>query len=305
MAAIIVSGIILKKTKIFAGDPAPFVMELPAYHAPSWKNVFHSMWERGWSFIKRAGTVIVVSSILIWFTSGYGWAPVQTEADAADTEAAETTEDGEAVSVVDAPVVFGAVDDMDESMLGKAGSAVAPVFKPLGFDSWQATVATVMGLVAKEEVVGVFGVLFGVTDEEGEDAAAGIVEDEDMTDEEKAAELSPISDAFEESSGGHGQLAAFAFMIFNLLCAPCFAAIGAIKREMNNGKWTAFAIAYQCLFAYAIGLIVYQLGLLFSGAGFTLWTAVAILLVVFFVYMLVRKNRYDDEHFTQKVKVGA
>ena len=192
VAAIIVSGIILKKTKIFAGDPAPFVMELPAYHAPSWKNVFHSMWERGWSFIKRAGTVIVVSSILIWFTSGYGWAPVQTEADAADTEAAETTEDGEAVSVVDAPVVFGAVDDMDESMLGKAGSAVAPVFKPLGFDSWQATVATVMGLVAKEEVVGVFGVLFGVTDEEGEDAAAGIVEDEDMTDEEKAAELSYI-----------------------------------------------------------------------------------------------------------------
>ena len=177
VAAIIVSGIILKKTKIFAGDPAPFVMELPAYHAPSWKNVFHSMWERGWSFIKRAGTVIVVSSILIWFTSGYGWAPVQTEADAADTEAAEVTEDGEAVSVVDAPVVFGAVDDMDESMLGKIGSAVAPVFKPLGFDSWQATVATVMGLVAKEEVVGVFGVLFGVTDEEGEDAAAGIVED--------------------------------------------------------------------------------------------------------------------------------
>ena len=305
VAAIIVSGIILKKTKIFAGDPAPFVMELPAYHAPSWKNVFHSMWERGWSFIKRAGTVIVVSSILIWFTSGYGWAPVQTEADAVDTEAAETTEDGEAVSVVDAPVVFGAVDDMDESMLGKIGSAVAPVFKPLGFDSWQATVATVMGLVAKEEVVGVFGVLFGVTDEEGEDAAAGIVEDEDMTDEEKAAELSPISDAFEESSGGHGQLAAFAFMIFNLLCAPCFAAMGAMKREMNNGKWTAFAIAYQCLFAYAIGLIVYQLGLLFSGAGFTLWTAVAILLVVFLVYMLVRKNRYDDEHFTQKVKVGA
>ena len=305
VAAIIVSGIILKKTKIFAGDPAPFVMELPAYHAPSWKNVFHSMWERGWSFIKRAGTVIVVSSILIWFTSGYGWAPVQTEADAADTEAAETADDSEAVSVVDAPVVFGAVDDMDESMLGKVGSAVAPVFKPLGFDSWQATVATVMGLVAKEEVVGVFGVLFGVTDEEGEDAAAGIVEDEDMTDEEKAAELSPISDAFAESSGGHGQLAAFAFMIFNLLCAPCFAAMGAMKREMNNGKWTAFAIAYQCLFAYAIGLIVYQLGLLFSGAGFTLWTAVAILLVVVLVYMLVRKNRYEDEHFTQKVKVGA
>ena len=317
VAAIIVSGIMLKKTKMFAGDPAPFVMELPAYHAPSWKNVLHSMWERGWSFIKRAGTVILISSILIWFTSNYGWAPEQTQADAAaetveTTEAAdgETTEDAtateetETVSVVDAPVVFGAVEDMNDSILGVIGSGAANVFKPLGFNSWQATVATVMGLVAKEEVVSVFGVLFGITDDAGEDAAAGIVEDEEMTDDEKAEALSPIYQAFDDSSNGHGQLAAFAFMIFNLLCAPCFAAMGAIKREMNNGKWTAFAIAYQCVFAYVIALIVYQIGLLFSGI-FSIWTVVAFVLLAGVIYLLVRKNKYDDEHFTQKVKVGA
>ena len=167
---------------------------------------------------------------------------------------------------------------------------MAPVFEPLGFGNWQSTVATVMGLVAKEEVVGVFGVLYGVTDEEGEDAAMGIVEDEGMSNEEKSAALSPIAQSFDESSGGHGQLAAFAFLIFNLLCAPCFAAMGAIKREMNNGKWTAFAIGYQCLFAYAVALTVYQFGLLFAGAGFGVGTAVAILLVAFFLYMLLRKK---------------
>ena len=304
VAEVIVSGIMLKKTRPFAGDPAPFVMELPAYHAPAWKNVLHSMWERGWSFIKRAGTVIVVASIFIWFTSGYGWAPVQADAGADEAQIAASAET-ETVSVEDAQAVFGAVENMDESMLGRAGSAIAPVFRPLGFDNWQSTVATIMGLVAKEEVVGVFGVLYGVVDEEGEDAAAGIVEDEEMTDDEKAEALSPVLAAFDESSGGHGQLAAFCFLIFNLLCAPCFAAMGAIKREMNNGKWTAFAIAYQCVFAYIIGLIVYQLGLLFSGAGFTLLTAVAVVLLVGIVYMLVRKNRYDDEHLTKKVKVGA
>ena len=300
VAAVIFSGIVLKKTRPFAGDPAPFVMELPSYHAPSWKNVLHSMWERGWSFIKRAGTVIVVASIFIWFTSGYGWAPVQ-----ADADEAQITAETETVSVEDAPAVFGAVENMDQSMLGRVGSAIAPVFRPLGFDNWQSTVATIMGLVAKEEVVGVFGVLYGVVDEEGEDAAAGIVEDEDMTDDEKAEALSPVLAAFDASSGGHGQLAAFCFLIFNLLCAPCFAAMGAIKREMNNGKWTAFAIAYQCVFAYVIGLIVYQLGLLFSGAGFTLLTAVAVVLLVGLVYMLVRRNRYDDEHLTGKAKVVA
>ena len=313
VAAVIVSGIMLKKTKMFAGDPAPFVMELPAYHAPVAGNVLRSMWERGWSFIKRAGTVILISSIFIWFTSSYGWAPAPVEPAAAETEAAEMEVSVEelnaaaeaAIAEAEGPVVFGAVENSDQSILGKIGGAVAPVFEPLGFGNWQSTVATVMGLVAKEEVVGVFGVLYGVTDEEGEDAAMGIVEDENMSNEEKSEALSPIAASFDASSGGHGQLAAFAFLIFNLLCAPCFAAMGAIKREMNNGKWTAFAIGYQCLFAYAIALIVYQLGLLFAGAGFGVGTAVALLLVAFFLYMLLRKNRYDDSRLTQKVKVGA
>ena len=319
VAAVIISGIMLKKTRMFAGDPAPFVMELPAYHAPVAGNVLRSMWERGWSFIKRAGTVILVSSILIWFTSSYGWAPAAVEAadaepavtetevadaDAVDPEAV-AEEAAQAAAEAEGPVVFGAVENSDDSILGKVGGAVAPIFQPLGFGNWQSTVATVMGLVAKEEVVGVFGVLYGVTDEEGEDAAMGILEDEDMSDAEKSEALSPIAQSFEDSSGGHGQLAAFAFLIFNLLCAPCFAAMGAIKREMNNGKWTAFAIAYQCVFAYVIALIVYQLGLLFTGGGFGAGTAVAIVLLAFIIYMLVRKNRYDESHFTQKVKVGA
>ena len=319
VAAVIISGIMLKKTRMFAGDPAPFVMELPAYHAPVAGNVLRSMWERGWSFIKRAGTVILVSSILIWFTSSYGWAPAAvetadaepavTETEVADANAVDpeavAEEAAQAAAEAEGPVVFGAVENSDDSILGKVGGAVAPIFQPLGFGNWQSTVATVMGLVAKEEVVGVFGVLYGVTDEEGEDAAMGILEDEDMSDAEKSEALSPIAQSFEDSSGGHGQLAAFAFLIFNLLCAPCFAAMGAIKREMNNGKWTAFAIAYQCVFAYVVALIVYQLGLLFTGGGFGAGTAVAIVLLAFIIYMLVRKNRYDESHFTQKVKVGA
>ena len=292
VAAVIVSGIILKKTKMFAGDPAPFVMELPAYHAPSWKNVLHSMWERGWSFIKRAGTVIVVASILIWFTSGYGWVPAQTEA-VADNGTEIVAEIGDE-KVADAPLVFGAVGDMDESMLGKVGGAVAPVFSPLGFGNWQSTVATVMGLVAKEEVVGVFGVLYGVDNEDV--AAADVVDDGDMSADEKAEVLSPIMTAFDESSGGHGQLAAFCFLIFNLLCAPCFAAIGAIRREMNHRGWTAFAIAYQCAFAYAVALIVYQLGLALSGEGFTAWTGAALALLAGLAYLLLRRNRYDGAH---------
>lgn len=287
VAAVIVSGIVLKKTRMFAGDPAPFVMELPAYHTPSWKNVLHSMGERGASFVKRAGTVIVVASIFIWFTSGYGWAP----------KTGEIPGDG--------AVAFGAVENMDQSMLGKVGSVAAPVFSPLGFGNWQSTVATVMGLVAKEEVVGVFGVLYGVDDEKEGIAAADIVEDGQMSDEQKARAFSPILRAFDESSGGHGRLAAFCFLIFNLLCAPCFAAMGAIKREMNNGRWTAFAIAYQCLFAYVVGLIVYQMGLLFSGAGFGVWTGIVLLLLVGLCYLLMRRNRYTGEHLTQKVKVEA
>ncbi|MDD2648503.1 MAG: ferrous iron transport protein B [Eubacteriales bacterium] len=296
VAAVIVSGIMLKKTKAFAGDPAPFVMELPAYHAPSWKNVLHSMWERGWSFIKRAGTIILLSAILIWFTSGYGWAPEKRETVAADgSTVVETANDG--------ALVFGAVEDMDESMLGKVGSAVAPVFKPLGFGSWQSTVATVMGLVAKEEVVNVFGVLYNVDTDDT--AAADIIDDTDMSDDEKAEALSPIMAAFDESSGGHGQLAAFCFLIFNLLCAPCFAAMGAMKREMNNGWWTAFAILYQCVFAYAVAFIAYQLGVLIAGAGFTLCTALALALLALLGYMLLRKNRYSNEHLEMKVHTDA
>jgi len=296
VAAVVVSGILLKKTKPFAGDPAPFVMELPAYHAPSARNVLHSMWERGWSFIKRAGTVILVSAIIIWFTSNYGWAPRQEEAPAAaNAETVETVEQG--------PLAFGAVEDMDESILGRIGGVVAPVFKPLGFGNWQSTVATVMGLVAKEEVVGVFGVLYGVVDEEGEDAAAALLEE--GSDEDITSGLSPIAASFEASSGGHGKLAAFAFMLFNLLCAPCFAAMGAIKREMNSGKWTLFAIAYQCGFAYAVALIVYQLGLLLSGAGFGPGTAAALVVLAALIYLVVRKNPYDENHLTQKVSVGA
>ena len=287
VAAVIVSGILLKKTKAFSGDPAPFVMELPSYHAPSWKNVLHSMWERGWSFVKRAGTVIVVASILIWFTSGYGWTAQPQTVAAAGSETAESSR-----------VTFGAVEDMDDSMLGKVGSVVAPVFRPLGFGNWQSTVATVMGLVAKEEVVGVFGVLYGV--DHDDTATADILEDADMSDDAKAQALSPIMAAFDAASGGHGKLAAFCFLIFNLLCAPCFAAMGAIKREMNNAKWTAFAIGYQCVFAYMVGLIVYQLGLLFAGGGFTAWTAAALVLLTGILYMLLRKNRYDEGHLSRK-----
>ncbi len=283
IAAIIVSGIILKKTKAFAGDPAPFVMELPSYHTPSWKNVLHSMWERGFSFIKRAGTVVLVASILIWATSSYGFV-------AADSQ------NGQNAGIA-------AVDDMDESLLGQTGSMVAPVFDPLGFGNWQSTVATVMGLVAKEEVVGVFGVLYGVVGEDGEDAAMALLDEGD--DDDIEAGLSPIATAFNESSNGHGALAAFSFLLFNLLCAPCFAAMGAIKREMNNWKWTTFAIGYQCFFAYAVALIVYQLGLLFAGAGFTFATGIAMVILLSLVYMLFRKNRYDESHLTKKVSVNA
>ena len=206
VGAVILSGIILKKTKMFAGDPAPFVMELPAYHAPLVRNVLKSMWERGWSFIKRAGTVILASSILIWFLSSFG------------------SVDG----------AFTMVEDMDHSILAAMGNTVAWIFTPLGFGNWQSTVATIMGLVAKEEVVAVFGVLYGVAGDAMELVEAGAFQ-----------ELGPIAAHF---TG----LSAFSFLIFNLLCAPCFAAIGAIKREMNSPKWTWFAIGYQCGLAYTV-----------------------------------------------------
>ena len=288
MAAIIVSGIMLKKTRMFAGDPAPFVMELPAYHFPSAKNVLHSMGERGLSFIKRAGTVILVSSIIIWFAQSYGWEARVPEVELA--EGVEVTETAEAVE--DAPVTFGAVEDADNSILGRVGGAIAPIFSPLGFADWRPTVATITGLVAKEEVVGVFGIVYGTdTDDE---ATADVIDEGDAERMEET--LSPIAAAFDETSGGYGQLAAFAFMIFNLLCAPCFAAIGAIRREMNSARWTGFAIGYQCVFAYVIALIVYQIGRVVAGAGVTVWSFVALALLAGLAYMLVRRNRYDDSH---------
>ena len=313
VAAVIFSGIVLKKTKIFAGDPAPFVMELPSYHAPAWTNVFHSMWERGWSFIKRAGTVILLSSIVIWLTSNYGWTKETTNAEVADNnvEASETatdeTEDAEVAETETAETetaetgktVFGAVEDMDDSILGRVGSVAAPIFKPLGFGDWKPTVATVMGLVAKEEVVNVFGVLYS-TDTDDMDTAT-LVDEGDAEQLEEG--LSPIAQGFAETSNGHGKLAAFAFMLFNLLCCPCFAALGAIKREMNNPKWTWFAIAYQCIFAYCVSLVVYQLGLLFMGGGFTASTIAAIVVLIGMLYLLFRKNPYDEEHLNQKVRV--
>ncbi|MDY3762826.1 MAG: nucleoside recognition domain-containing protein, partial [Candidatus Ventricola sp.] len=187
--------------------------------------------------------------------------------------------------------------DADNSILGRVGGAIAPIFHPLGFADWRPTVATITGLVAKEEVVNVFGIVYGTdTDEE---ATADIVDEGDAERMEET--LTPIAAAFDETSGGYGQLAAYAFMIFNLLCAPCFAAIGAIKREMNSAKWTWFAIGYQCGFAYVIALIVYQLGRMFSGAGVTVWSFIALALLVGLIYMLVRRNRYDDNHLTQKV----
>ena len=245
VAAVIVSGILLKKTRMFAGDPAPFVMELPSYHAPTIGNVLRSMWERGWSFIKRAGTVILTASVLIWFLKSFG--------------------------VVDGGLQM--VENMDHSVLAALGGVLAPIFAPLGFGTWQSSVATVMGLVAKEEVVGVFGVLYGVAGDALE-----------MVEEGAFEGLSPIAAHFTT-------LSAYSFLVFNLLCAPCFAAIGAIKREMNSPKWTWFAIGYQCGFAYAIAMIVYQLGLLFSGGGFTIASFVALLLLAFLLYLLFRPYR--------------
>ncbi|MEA5136994.1 MAG: ferrous iron transport protein B [Candidatus Fimivivens sp.] len=263
VAAVIVSGIILKKTKAFAGETAPFVMELPSYHVPSATNVLRSTGERGWSFIKRAGTVILAASVLIWFTSSFGFVEGS----------------------------FTMVEDMDHSVLAAIGGAIAPLFAPLGFGTWQSAVATVMGLVAKEEVVGVFGVLYGVAG----DALT-------MVEEGAFENLSPIAAHFTT-------LSAFSFLTFNLLCAPCFAAMGAIRREMNNAKWTWAAIGYLCVFAYVISLTVYQLGLLFTGNGFTIGTAVAVILLAALLWLLFRKNPYDQHkeglHTKSEAKTNA
>lgn len=238
--AIITSGIMLKKTKMFAGDPAPFVMELPAYHMPTLGNVLRSMWERGWSFIKKAGTIILLATIFVWFTSSFGW-----------------SEDG-----------FGMVD-MSESILAKIGGIIAPIFAPLGWGHWQGAVAAITGLIAKENVVGTFGVLFGGFDE--------VAENGWQVWTNMQAEFTPLS--------------AYSFLVFNLLCAPCFAAIGAIKREMNNAKWTWFAIGYQCVFAYAVSMVIFQIGKLFTGGGFGFGTIVAIALIAVFIYLLARPQK--------------
>ena len=243
VAAIICSGIILKKTKMFSGEPAPFVMELPAYHMPTVGNVLRSMWERGWSFIKKAGTIILLSTIILWFLMSFGWV------------------DGK----------FGMLDaeQLNDSILASIGNVIAPIFAPLGWtkagEGWKMAVAAVTGLIAKENVVATFGMLFGF---------AEVAEDGAEIWGNLAQVMTPI--------------AAYGFLVFNLLCAPCFAAMGAIKREMNNAKWFWFAIGYQCGLAYIVSLCIYQFGTLFTSGGFGLWTVVAVVLLIAFLYMLFR-----------------
>ena len=239
VAAIVCSGIILKKTRMFAGDPAPFVMELPAYHWPTVGNVLRSMWERGWSFIKKAGTVILLSTIFVWFATYFGWV------------------DGQFRMLEDT--------EIDYSILAAIGNGIAWIFAPLGWGNWRSAVAAITGLVAKENVVGTFGILFGFA-EVAEDGA----------------------EVWGTLSGTMTAVAAYSFLTFNLLCAPCFAAMGAIKREMNNAKWFWFAIGYQCLLAYVVSLCVYQLGTLFTTGAFGIGTVAAVLLVIGFVYLLFR-----------------
>ena len=255
VAAIIISGIILKKTKMFAGDPAPFVMELPAYHWPTVSNVLRSMWERGWSFIKKAGTIILLSTIILWFLMSFGW--------------------------VDGSFTMLEAEQLDASILSKIGSAIAWIFAPLGWGDWKMAVAAVSGLIAKENVVGTFGMLFGF---------AEVAEDG--------------TEIWGQLASSMTQLAAYSYLVFNLLCAPCFAAMGAIKREMNNTKWFWFAIGYQCLFAYVVSLCVYQIGMLVTGGGFGIFTVVAILLIVGMIYLLCRPYK-ESTTLTENVKVTA
>ena len=256
IAAIVISGIMLKKTKRFAGDPAPFVMELPAYHLPAWGNVLRGTWERGWSFIKRAGTVIVLSSIIIWFLTSFG--SVNGKFGMVDElYEDETVASEEYITSVSQRMGIpeDEVEPMDDSILARVAQPVSIIFKPLGFGDWKPTVATVTGLVAKENVVGTFGVLYAYDDQDGEEEL-----------EENGDQIwDKVAEDYGEFSGGHGKLAAYSFLLFNLLCAPCFAAIGAIKREMNSRKWTWFAIAYQCGFAWVIAFIVWQVGRVFAG----------------------------------------
>jgi ferrous iron transport protein B len=257
VAAVIISGIILKKTRPFVGNPAPFVMELPAYHVPAVGNILRSTWERGWSFIKRAGTVIFVSSVVLWFLQGFG--------------------------MVDG--VFQMVEDNNTSFLAAIGGFIAPIFTPLGFGNWKAAVATFTGLIAKENVVSTFGVLYGF---------AEVAED--------GAEI------WTNLAGDFTALTAYSFMLFNLLCAPCFATMGAIKREMNSVKWTLAAIGYLCAFAYVIALVVYQVGMLLLGGTFGIGTVFAVLCLAGLIYLLLRKNKYHDSNVSvskEKVRVSV
>ena len=250
VVAIICSGIILKKTKIFIGEPAPFVIELPAYHMPTVSNILRSMWERGSSFIKKAGTVILLSTIFIWFSENFGFV------------------DGG----------FGMVDNMNDSILASIGGILAPIFKPLGWGDWKATVSAITGLIAKENVVGTFGILYGF----GEVAENG-------------------SEIWGSLAGSMTALAAYSFLIFNLLCAPCFAAMGAIKREMNNAKWFWFAIGYQTLLAYCASLCVYQIGMLFTDGIFGIGTVAAIIIISIFLYLFFRPYK-ESENLTVNLK---
>ncbi|MCI5512180.1 MAG: ferrous iron transport protein B [Oliverpabstia sp.] len=253
IAAIICSGIILKKTKMFAGDPAPFVMELPAYHLPTVENVLRSTWERGWSFIKKAGTIILLSTIFVWFAQSFG------------------VEGGS----------FGMVEDMDNSILAAIGSGIAWIFTPLGWGNWKAAVAAITGLVAKENVVGTFGILYGF----GEVAEDG-------------------AEIWGSLAGSMTAVAAYSFLIFNLLCAPCFAAMGAIKREMNNAKWFWFAIGYQTILAYTASLCVYQIGTLITTGAFGIGTAVAFIIIVGFLYLLFRPYKESQSLTVPKSVAG-
>ena len=248
IAAIICSGIILKKTKMFAGDPAPFVMELPAYHMPTVGNVLRSMWERGWSFIKKAGTIITLSTIVVWFLLNFGWT---------DAGFGMLNFDGLEGAAMEAAQA--------QCILAKIGNLISWIFTPLGWGDWKMTVAAITGLVAKENVVGTFGQLFGFAEvaEDGQEIWGTL-------------------------ANSMSQVAAYSFLVFNLLCAPCFAAMGAIKREMNNAKWFWFAIGYQCLLAYLVALCIFQFGTLFTGGGFGIGTVAAIVILIGFLYMLFR-----------------
>ena len=264
IAAIICSGIILKKTKMFAGDPAPFVMELPAYHMPTVGNVLRSMWERGWSFIKKAGTIITLSTIVVWFLLNFGWT---------DAGFGMLNFDGLEGAAMEAAQA--------ECVLAKIGNLISWIFTPLGWGDWKMTVAAITGLVAKENVVGTFGQLFGFAEvaEDGQEIWGTL-------------------------ANSMSQIAAYSFLVFNLLCAPCFAAMGAIKREMNNIKWFWFAIGYQCILAYLVSLCIYQFGTLATGGGFGIGVVVAILIVIGFLYMLFRPYK-ESQTLNVNIKTTA